>query len=431
MCSFNGCNRASLVVCQFLPGKLVVFIHFPLYLQQWSDFALLQVVSLTCEQPSKPVELDLLFPYLPSMKSLDGFTVTCETARNRRVYVESFGGFACRPDCKFSLRLAEDPEGYSITLRAFRNGVIYEEKGFHYVPASLPSFHVSTSTSAATLTWKLPREQSLSTWSLYNARTGSLTHVFNVDSSESSFTAKGLQTETLFKSNLVVTSFLKHLNITLRQRLSIHLETAHCHTDWLANGRSCYTVSRTASARKDAEHVCQKWAAGSHLAELKTKEDLLFVSSHLQGHNAWLLMWMRLSGKLDEGQLWSGRSNMMMSSLAIDQTDCFALQRNVTGPGYFPTTVLCHTPLPFICQYQSKYMICLEGAQGGSSCYEGTLKPEFVTERQVELRWSDLPSLNSPTDSTIFDIFLHYQCERGNSHRCYLDFGTDKRSLHE
>lgn len=71
---------------------------------------------------------------------------------------------------------------------------------------------------------------------------------------------------------------------------------------------------------------------------------LAFSSGHLQ----------------EEGRpLWTDGSahnltDALMSSLPANETDCFALQRNATGPGYFLTPFFCHIALPFICQYQSK-----------------------------------------------------------------------------
>lgn len=45
-----------------------------------------------------------------------------------------------------------------------------------------------------------------------------------------------------------------------------------------------------------------------------------------------------------------------MTLLPASQTDCFAFQRNATGPGYFLTPFFCDITLPFICQYQSKLL---------------------------------------------------------------------------
>lgn len=61
----------------------------------------------------------------------------------------------------------------------------------------------------------------------------------------------------------------------------------------------------------------------------------------------------------EEGQpVWSDGSahnltKALTFSLPANQTDCFALQRNASGPGYFLTPFFCNIPLPFICQYQS------------------------------------------------------------------------------
>lgn len=46
----------------------------------------------------------------------------------------------------------------------------------------------------------------------------------------------------------------------------------------------------------------------------------------------------------------------VMSSLPANQTGCFALQRNATGPGYFITLFFCNIALPFICQFQGKFI---------------------------------------------------------------------------
>uniref|UniRef100_A0A8D2ZLE7 C-type lectin domain-containing protein n=1 Tax=Scophthalmus maximus TaxID=52904 RepID=A0A8D2ZLE7_SCOMX len=125
----------------------------------------------------------------------------------------------------------------------------------------------------------------------------------------------------------------------------------------------CYSVRRRALTWREAQRSCKRLAAGSHLADLKTPDDLLFVSSHLLSHNSLLLLWTGLSDQQEEGQpLWSDGSSynltdIMMTLLPTNQTDCFALQRNATGPGYFLTPFFCDISLPFICQYHSKQLV--------------------------------------------------------------------------
>ncbi|XP_039664458.1 phosphatidylinositol phosphatase PTPRQ isoform X3 [Perca fluviatilis] len=373
----------------------------------WLLASLCQVVLLTCEQHLNPVEVEVVFQSFPSTKDADTYTVTCRTASNQLVYVEPFKHSACSPDCKMSLRLVDDPGGYNITLRASRNDATLEAKTFHFIPASPSSLHVYSTTTTALLTWRLHRQQSLSTLSLYNTQTQSVTHIFNVNSSEANswYTVKGLQPGTRFKAKVVVTTFLKHLNMTLKQSLSSGMETAQCPPDWLADGRSCYTVRRTGLTWSDAQHRCRGLAAGSHLADLKTLEDLLFISSHLRSHNNLLLLWTGLNDQQEEGKpLWSDGSvynltNAMMSLLPANQTDCFALQRNATGPGYFLTPFFCNIPLPFICHCQTP---------PAPASFSFDLVQ--VTEQHVDLQWSDLSLLNSLNLSS-FEIFLQYQEE--------------------
>ncbi|XP_031716794.1 phosphatidylinositol phosphatase PTPRQ [Anarrhichthys ocellatus] len=368
--------------------------------------SLCQVVLLTCEQHLNPVEVEVVFQSFPSTKDSDAYSVTCRTASNQLVYVEPIHHSACSPECKMSLRLVEDPRGYNISLTASRSDTTLEAKTFPFIPVSLSALHVYSTTTTALLMWKLRKQQTLATLSLHNTHTQSVTHIFNINSSEtnSQYTVKGLQPGTRFKAKVVVTTFLKHLNMTLKQRLSIDIETAQCPPGWLANGRSCYTVRRTGLTWTDAQHSCGGLAAGSHLADLKTVEDLLFKSSHLLSHNL-LLLWTGLNDQQEEGHpLWSDGSaynlrNSTMSLLPANQTDCFALQRNATLPGYFLTPFFCNIPLPFICHCQTPPV---------PAPFSFDLVQ--VTEQQVQLCWGDLSPFNSLNLSSI-EIFLQYQEE--------------------
>ncbi|KAK2842216.1 hypothetical protein Q5P01_012416 [Channa striata] len=373
----------------------------------WVLASLCQVALLTCEQPSTPVEVEVVFPSFPTNQDPDSYTVTCQTANNHLVYVEPISQSACTPNCKMSLRLVEDQRGFNVTLRAGRDGVTLETKTFHYVPVCLSSFHVYSTATTALLTWKLHRHQSLSTFSLYNTKSQSVTHAVDIKSSEaqSQYTVKGLQSGTHFKASVVVTIFLEQLNVILKQSLTIGMETAQCPPGWLASERSCFTVRKSALTWSKAQQGCKHLAAGSHLAHLKTLEDLSFVSSHLVSHSNLLLLWIGLNDQQEKGRpLWSDGSSYNLTNsigtlLPAGVTDCFALQRNATGPGHFLTPFFCDIPLPFICQYQNPPV---------PSSF--TFDLVQVTEQHVELRWSDLSTLNSIINS-VFEIFLQYQEE--------------------
>ncbi|CAI5664315.1 unnamed protein product [Oreochromis niloticus] len=371
----------------------------------WLLASLCQVVLLTCEKHSNTVEVEVLFQ--PLSQDPDSYKVTCRPASNHLVYVKSFNNSACSHHCRILLRMAEDQKGYNITLRASRSDAVLETKTFHFLPVSTSSFTVYSTTTTALLTWKLHRLQTLSSISLYNTRTETVMHIFNINSSEvkSQYTMKGLQPGTRFKAKVTVTTYLKQFNITLKQRLRILLETAQCPPGWMAIGGSCYIVRRTGLTWSNAQHRCSDLAAGSHLANLKSLEDLVFISSYLLSQNNLLLLWTGLNDQQEEGRpLWSdgssyNQTNTMKTLLPANQTDCFAFQRNATGPGFFLTPFFCNIPLPFICQYQTPLV---------PASFSFDLVQ--VTEDLVELRWSDLSLCNSPAHSS-FEVFLRYQEE--------------------
>lgn len=195
---------------------------------------------------------------------------------------------------------------------------------------SRSSFHAISTTTTAQLTWNLHQLQSVSTLTLYHTNSQSVAHVFHPSSSEmkTRYTMKGLQPGTNFKVDVKVASFFTNPELSLKQKLHISLETgifyppslfeprddnlscrterrfgfvvwclllAQCPHDWLANGRSCYSVRRSALSWRDAQRSCTGLTARGHLADLKTPEDLLFVSSHLLTEDNLLLLWTGLN----------------------------------------------------------------------------------------------------------------------------------------
>lgn len=119
-----------------------------------------QVVSLTCEQHLKPVEVEVLFQTFPSTKYSDAYTVTCRSATNQlvrtmacrlwssfigvylffylnewshslQVHVGPIDRSACSVhECKMPLRLVENPTGYNISLTASINDTTLDKKSF-------------------------------------------------------------------------------------------------------------------------------------------------------------------------------------------------------------------------------------------------------------------------------------------------------------
>lgn len=69
----------------------------------------------------------------------------------------------------------------------------------------------------------------------------------------------------------------------------------------------------------------------------------------------------------EEGQLlWTDGSPYLLkdnilslSMIPENQTDCYALQRDPTGPDYFFTGFFCYVQLPDICEYECDYIFSI------------------------------------------------------------------------
>uniref|UniRef100_A0A3B3BK77 C-type lectin domain-containing protein n=1 Tax=Oryzias melastigma TaxID=30732 RepID=A0A3B3BK77_ORYME len=70
--------------------------------------------------------------------------------------------------------------------------------------------------------------------------------------------------------------------------------SSQCPRGWLASGRSCYSVRTSALSWSGSQSSCRDLAPGGHLADMKSLEDLLFVSSHVLTDNL-VLMWTGLN----------------------------------------------------------------------------------------------------------------------------------------
>ncbi|XP_045556314.1 uncharacterized protein [Salmo salar] len=380
----------------------------------WLLAGFIQVVSLLCVQWSDPavVVVEVVFGHFPTSQDPDWYTVSYQIARNLTVWLDPIDRSECSPDCRLLLRLAKEPGGSDITLKAIKNNTALKTKTFHIAPVPLSSLRVEVTTTSTLLTCSLQNRQSLTALSLHNTHIKhthtEYTHTEHTRSAHthtSSYAVRGLQPGAHYSITAELTTPLTHLNISLTQRLHTTMETAQCPIGWLASGSSCYSVSRRCLSWGDAQKTCTSMASGGHLVDVKTERDLLLLSSHLTTHNNLLLLWTALNDRLDEGlPRWSDGSSYNLtsaitsSSLPANQTDCFALQRNSTGLGYFLTSFFCHIPLPFICHWEIPH-----------------LPPLFnfdlveVTERDAELHWSDLTFVNSSHPAP--QLYVQYQVE--------------------
>ncbi|XP_036811524.1 phosphatidylinositol phosphatase PTPRQ isoform X4 [Oncorhynchus mykiss] len=380
----------------------------------WLLAGFIQVVSLLCVQWSDPAVMvvEVVFGHFPTSQDPDWYTVSYQIAHNLTVWLDPIGRSECSPDCRLFLQLAKEPGGSDITLNAIKNNTTLKTKTFHIAPVPLSRLRVEVTTTSTLLTCNLQNRQSFTALSLHNMHIEhthtEYTHTEQTHSDHthtSSYVVRGLQPGAHYSITAELTTPLTHLNISLTQRLHTTIETAQCPIGWLASGRSCHSVSRRSLSWGDAQQTCIGMASGGHLVDVKTERDLLLLSSHLTTHNNLLLLWTALNDRLDEGlPRWSDGSSynltsaMTSSSLPANQTDCFALQRNTTGRGYFLTSFFCHIPLPYICHWEIPL-----------------LPPLFnfhlveVTERDAELHWSDLTFVNSSHPAP--QLYVQYQEE--------------------
>ncbi|XP_017659740.1 PREDICTED: receptor-type tyrosine-protein phosphatase beta-like [Lepidothrix coronata] len=111
---------------------------------------------------------------------------------------------------------------------------------------------------------------------------------------------------------------------------------------------------------KSAQQTCQTSSQGAHLLDIGSEEEYGFMLSYLQKISRIIMIWTGLNDLKEEGQLlWTDGSPYVLkagiSSLSMipeNQTDCYALQRDPTGPDYFFTGFFCYVQLPYICEYE-------------------------------------------------------------------------------
>ncbi|XP_037395653.1 phosphatidylinositol phosphatase PTPRQ isoform X2 [Pygocentrus nattereri] len=285
--------------------------------------------------------------------------------------------------CVIDVSVPQGAEELSLALQSYRHMQLLDSRSFQLVPLQSSFLKVEVSSTSALLSW--------TGWSKGQALWICVDQQCWVFSSfRPSRLVTGLQPGTHYDVTVRKTTQIPHLNITITQKLQLAIKTGECPMGWMAIGWTCFQVKADGGlAWAEAQQACGKTAPGVHLANLKTDAEFLSVSSHLKNYNHLLLLWTALNDRQEEGDLrWSDESTYnlsvdVMSSLSANQTDCFALQKNATAPGYFLTSLLCYLRLPYICQTD-----LLQGSFFG-------LQLESVCETEAVFRWLNLSQLLS------------------------------------
>ncbi|XP_026855233.2 phosphatidylinositol phosphatase PTPRQ [Electrophorus electricus] len=279
-------------------------------------------------------------------------------------------------ECIIDASVPQTSKELSLTLQSYSDQQLLDFRSFRLDPLQSFFLRVEVSCTSALLKW--------TRWSKSQVLQVCVDRqCWTISSSHPSHLVTGLRPGTRYSVSVEEKTH-PFTNITLTQKLQMAIKTAQCPEGWLAVGWSCYRVSAGILTWTEAQRECERVAPGVQLANLKTDVDFLSISSHLQSHDHNLLLWTALNDRQQEGELsWSDGSayNLsvgVISSLSANQTDCFALQRNASGAGYFLTSLPCLLQLPSLCQLE----LLQESIAG--------LQMESVHEMEAAFHWSYL-----------------------------------------
>ncbi|XP_062861138.1 phosphatidylinositol phosphatase PTPRQ [Trichomycterus rosablanca] len=319
-------------------------------------------------------------------------------------------------ECMMNVSVPQVSSEINLTLQSFRRGQMLQHRLFQLVPLQSSLLKLEVSSTTALLSWTEWRDHQA-----YRVCVDRQCWVLTFF--KPSHLVTGLQPGTLYPVTVEQKTHISHYNITLTQKLQLAVRTGECPAGWLAIGWNCFNVRQDVLAWSKAQQECGSIATGVHLANLKTVADFLTVSAYLHSHNHLLLLWTALNDQEKEGDLsWSDGSayNLsvgVVSSLPANQTDCFALQKNATGPGYFFTALFCYLQLPFLCQTE-----LLQEAFIG-------LQLDSVQETEAVFRWSNLSQVLHMVPSSELNLHIEDQSSRQASMQKKLEYTQDKEHV--
>ncbi|XP_053260705.1 phosphatidylinositol phosphatase PTPRQ isoform X3 [Podarcis raffonei] len=247
--------------------------------------------------------------------------------------------------------LLEEGKKYDVMVQSLKNGKILHAQSFKTCGISdIVKTHV-TSTSA------------LFSWNI-------LANDFSVEISCNNISRMFKHNEVFYEwtdlrpATLYTFSFkFKQLHldfVNVSQMLDVHIETGLCSDGWTAFKHGCYKVSKESKPWSVAQQSCELFSSGARLVDIKNKEEHAFLTSYLRSFSHVIMLWTGLNDIKEEGHLsWTDDSPYFgqseFSSLPMipeNETDCYAFQRNSSGPNYFFMPFFCYIPLPYICKYE-------------------------------------------------------------------------------
>ncbi|XP_054255688.1 phosphatidylinositol phosphatase PTPRQ [Indicator indicator] len=248
--------------------------------------------------------------------------------------------------------LLEENKKYDVTIESLKNGRILSVKSFQTRAISGDDIKTFVTTTTVSFNWSATaKEFSASVSFSDTSKIIQPPHGF--------FVWTNLTPATVYTFKFIFDQW--HLQfIKVSQSLDVVAETGTCSQGWVAFQSSCYQLSKESKPWKVAQRICEASSQGAHLLDIGSEEEHGFVLSYLQIRRQIILLWTGLNDLKEEGQLlWTDGSPYLLqadvSTLAMipgDETDCYALLRDPTAPGYFFTGFFCYIQLPYICEYE-------------------------------------------------------------------------------
>ncbi|XP_010155269.1 PREDICTED: fibronectin-like, partial [Eurypyga helias] len=248
--------------------------------------------------------------------------------------------------------LLEENKKYDITIESLKNGRILSVKSFKTRGISENDIKTFVTPTTVSFNWStMMKDFSVSV---------SLNGTSQIVKNPSGFFVwSNLTPDTLYAFKFTFEQLHREC-VNVSQSLDVQAETGTCSHGWVAFQSSCYRVSKESKPWKAAQQTCETSSRGAHLLDIESEEERSFILSYLQTFSQIIMLWTGLNDLKEEGQLlWTDGSAYLLkagistlSMIPENETDCYALQRDPTGPDYFLTGFFCYIQLPYICEYE-------------------------------------------------------------------------------
>ncbi|XP_076189725.1 phosphatidylinositol phosphatase PTPRQ isoform X2 [Aptenodytes patagonicus] len=308
--------------------------------------------SLDCDQVKKPAGVVLMeWTEFPKGEDPDYYIVTYQrTDAFSQKNVRNISKVEEKPVS--TTILLEENKKYDITIESLKNGRIISVKSFKTRGISENDIKTFVTATTVSFNWSTMAKEFSVSVSLYD--TSQI-----IKNPSGFFVWSNLTPATLYTFKFIFEQLhLEFINVS--QSLDVQAETGTCSQGWMAFQSSCYQMGKESKPWKGAQQICETSSRGAHLLDIGSEEEHGFILSYLQTISRIIMLWTGLNDLKEEGQLlWTDGSPYLLkagistlSMIPENETDCYALQRDPTGPDYFFTGFFCYIQLPYICEYE-------------------------------------------------------------------------------